>query len=118
MSKLLTSIWRTAARRLSTCSSCGVYVRDWRWSRMEHDIKGEATTAGQGVDVEGTIQAVQEGLRSSETNTAISYIERWMQRLHDTGRPELHDIADDLSVLRRLLMTGDLDRVAIGETLE
>ncbi|HEU5097428.1 MAG TPA: hypothetical protein VFU22_00170 [Roseiflexaceae bacterium] len=85
---------------------------------MERDFKGESTTASQGVDVEGTIQALQQGLRSSETNTAISYIERWMQRLHDTGRPDLHDIADGLSVLRQLLMTGDLDRVAIGETLE
>ena len=69
------------------------------------------------IELDQATSFLRGGIQRSTIEAALRVIEVWEQRLAASDSPELLSIAENLSTLRTLLLTGDFDTAAVGRLL-
>jgi hypothetical protein len=69
------------------------------------------------VALESTVTYLEGLPTGTSTKSAIDNISGWEQKLREGGKPEWNTIADELTNLKKLLISGSLDGKPISNSL-
>jgi hypothetical protein len=95
-----------------------LFIATLHWCDDTYLSSKEFTIMTQGSsDLNTTVSALQSGVTNIPPEAAITNIDGWAQRLQASNDPDLEQIADNLTQLRNMLSSGNLDGLAIGQLL-